>query len=241
MTIMKHFPTSTRAFTVASACAVALISAAPAWAVLSAQSTAEAEAAYARVAKSWSTTRTLQANFDQKITNPILGRTAASRGVFVQERPNRVSITFTEPAGDRIVGDGKHLWVYLPSSTPGQVLKLPADADGAIVADLLGQLLDTPRRAFTITGGESVPIDGRSTRRVQLVPKSPSSVPFSKAVLWLDDKDARPIRVQVLDAQGVDRTITLTSWVPDAVLPKDAFTFVTPKGARVSTRIPGSV
>lgn len=224
-----------------SARTLALIAMAlPAVAPLSAQTIADAEAAYARVAKSWSTTRTLQANFDQKITNPILGRTVSSRGVFVQERPNRVSITFTEPAGDRIVGDGKSLWVYLPSSTPGQVLKLPADADGAVVADLLGQLLDTPRRAFTITGGESVPIDGRSTRRVQLVPKSPSSVPFSKAVLWLDDKDARPVRVQVLDSQGVDRTITLTSWAPDATLPKDSFKFVTPNGVKVSTKIPGS-
>lgn len=237
MTIMNRF--SARAIGPALVAAVAI--ALPARSALSAQSVADAEAAYARVAKSWSTTRTLQANFDQKITNPILGRTVASRGVFVQERPNRVSITFTEPAGDRIVGDGKSLWVYLPSSTPGQVLKLPANADGAIVADLLGQLLDTPRRAFTITGGESTPIDGRTTRRVQLVPKSTSSVPFSKAVLWLDDKEARPVRVQVLDSQGVDRTITLTSWLPDATLPKDAFKFVTPKGVKVSTKIPGSV
>jgi outer membrane lipoprotein carrier protein len=212
----------------------------PASAPLPAQSIADAEAAYARVATSWSTTRTLQANFDQSITNPILGRTVTSRGVFVQERPNRVSITFTEPAGDRIVGDGKSLWVYLPSSTPGQALKLPADADGAIVADLLGQLLDTPRRAFTITGGESVSIAGRSTRRVQLVPKSASSVPFSRATLWLDDKDARPVRVQVLDQQGVDRTITLTSWSPDVTLPPDAFTFVVPKGVKISTKLPGS-
>lgn len=232
MTIINRF--SARA--VAAVMAIAV----PAWVPLSAQNLADAEAAYARVAKSWSTTRTLQANFDQTITNPILGRTVASRGVFVQERPNRLAITFTEPAGDRIVGDGKSLWVYLPSSTPGQVLKLPADADGAIVADLLGQLLDTPRRAFTITGGESMPIEGRSTRRVQLVPKSPGLVPFSKAVLWLDDKDARPVRVQVLDGQGVDRTITLTSWSPGAVLPKNAFTFVPPKGVRVSTKIPGS-
>lgn len=218
----------------------ALASAAPAWSPLSAQSVADAEAAYVRVAKSWSNTRTLKANFDQKITNPILGRTAASRGVFVQERPNRVAITFTEPAGDRIVGDGKSLWVYLPSSAPGQVLRLPANADGAIVADLLGQLLDTPRRAFTISGGESIAIDGRDTRRVQLVPKNANTVPFSKAVLWLDDKESRPVRVQVLDQQGVDRTITLTSWSPDAVLPKDSFRFVAPKGVKVSTKLPGS-
>jgi outer membrane lipoprotein carrier protein len=220
--------------------AVALSVVTPVWMSLAAQTVADAEAAYARVTKSWSSTTTLRADFDQTITNPILGRTVASRGLFMQQRPNRVSIRFTEPAGDRIVGDGKHLWVYLPSSSPGQVLKLPADADGAIVADLLGQLLDTPRRAFTITGGEQAPIDGRATRRVQLVPKSAGTVPFSKAVLWIDDREPRPVRVQVLDSQGVDRTITLTSWAPDASLPKDAFAFIAPKGVKVSTKLPGS-
>lgn len=237
MPLPTPFLTSPQRRGFAAAFVLAVLTAPPC--ALAAQSVAEADAAYGRVAKAWSTTRTLQANFDQKITNPILGRTVSSRGVFVQERPNRVSITFTEPVGDRIVGDGKHLWVYLPSSTPGQVLKLPADADGAIVADLLGQLLDTPRRAFTITGGESLAIDGRNTRRVQLVPKSANAAPFTKAVLWLDEKELRPVRIQVLDVQGIDRTITLTTWVPDAALPKDAFAFVTPKGAKVSTKLPG--
>jgi len=232
MTTMHPFSTSAYA-------AITLVLASPLGVSVAAQS-ADADAAYARVTQVWSTTKTLQANFDQTITNPILGRTVSSRGVFVQERPNRVSITFTEPAGDRIVGDGKHLWVYLPSSSPKQVLKLPADADGAIVADLLGQLFDTPKRAFTITGGETVQINGRATRRVQLVPKSAAAVPFSKAVLWLDGTEARPVRVQVLDSQGIDRLITLTSWVVDAALPKDAFRFIMPKGATVSTKLPGS-
>jgi outer membrane lipoprotein carrier protein len=198
-----------------------------------------AESAYDRVAKAWKGTRTLEAHFEQKITNPLLGRTASSRGVFLQERPGKVSITFTQPAGDRIVGDGKTLWVYLPSSAPGRVLKLPGDADGAIVADLLGQLLDTPKRAFMITGGEAVSVDGRSTRRVQLLPRTAETVPFLKATLWLDDKEPRPVRVQVIDGQGVDRTITLTSWSPDVTLPADAFTFTVPKGVKVSTKITG--
>jgi outer membrane lipoprotein carrier protein len=202
--------------------------------------TVSAESAYERVAKAWAGTRTLEANFEQKITNPVIGRTALSKGVFLQQRPGKVSITFTEPAGDRIVGDGTTLWVYLPSSTPGQVLKLPANADGAIVADLLGQLLETPRTAFTISGGESASIDGRATRRVQLVPRTAGAVPFQRAVLWLDDKEPRPVRVQVIDPQGVDRTITLTSWSPGATLPKDAFRFAVPKGAKVSTKLPGA-
>ena len=52
-----------------------------------------AETAYDRVAKAWSSTKTLEANFDQKITNPLIGRTATSKGVFLQERPGKVSIT----------------------------------------------------------------------------------------------------------------------------------------------------
>lgn len=199
-----------------------------------------AEAAYDRVARAWKDTRTLEANFDQKITNPILGRTAMSKGVFHQERPGKVSITFTQPAGDRIVGDGKSLWVYLPSSAPGQVLKLPGDADGAIVADLLGQLLETPKRAFVISGGDAAQVEGRATRRVQLLPRDPDRVPFQKAVLWLDEKEHRPVRVQVIDDQGIDRTITLTSWTPGATLAKDAFTFSVPKGVKVSTKLPGT-
>ncbi|WP_337171083.1 outer membrane lipoprotein carrier protein LolA [Gemmatimonas aurantiaca] len=195
-----------------------------------------ADASYDRVAKAWAGTHTLRADFEQKISNPLLARTVNSKGVFLQERPGKVSITFSQPAGDRIVGDGKWLWVYLPSSAPGQVLKMPADADGAVVADLLSQLLDTPKRSFTISGGEVAPVDGRDARRVQLVPKTAGTVPFQKAVLWLDDKDPRPLRVQVIDAQGVDRSITLTSWTPGASIAADAFRFTVPKGVKVAER-----
>jgi len=204
------------------------------------QAQSAAEASYARVAQAWKNTRSLEAQFEQRITNPILGRTVSSTGVFQQQRPGKLSITFTQPAGDRIVGDGKSLWVYLPSSTPGQVLKLPANADGAIVADLLGQLLDSPTKAFDISGGEAATVEGRATRRVQLVPRRGTTAPFQRAVLWLDDRELRPIRVQVIDGQGVDRSITLTTWRPDATLPADAFTFKVPKGVKVSTKLPGA-
>ncbi len=226
--------TSTPSMTTARAIALTFMLSAPVGAQTG------AETAYDRVARAWSGTQTLEASFDQKITNPLLGRTVTSRGVFHQQRPGKVSITFTQPAGDRIVGDGKTLWVYLPSSAPGQVLKLPGDADGAIVADLLGQLLDTPKRAFVISGGEAVSVEGRATHRVQLLPRNPDAVPFQKATLWLDDREPRPVRVQVIDDQGVDRTITLTSWSPNAPLPKGVFDFTVPKGAKVQTKLPGA-
>ena len=198
------------------------------------------DAAYARVVTAWASQSTLEAKFDQRIVNPILGRTVTSRGVFLQQRPGRIAVTFSDPVGDRIVSDGKHLWVYLPSSTPGQVLKLPADAEGAVVPDLLGALFDAPRRTFAISGGEAATIDGQKTRRVVLVPRVASTMPFQRATVWIDDQDPRPVRVQLLDEQGVERTITLTSWSPNAALPVNAFTFIPPKGVKVVTKIPGS-
>lgn len=211
----------------------------PAIALSQAPGASQAEAAYDRVAKAWSAQSSLEAQFEQRITNSLLGKTMTSRGTFQQQRPNRVNITFTDPVGDRIVGDGKSLWVYLPSSAPGQVMKLPANADGAVVADLLGQLLEAPKRSFTISGGEAATIDGRATRKVTLVPRATGSVPFQRATLWLDDKEPRPVRVQVLDPQGIDRTITLTSWAPNAKVAASSFKFAAPKGVRVVTKVGG--
>lgn len=197
-----------------------------------------ADIAYDRAAKAYASFTSIDAQFEQKTTNPVLGKSAMSKGRFAQQKPNLVSITFTDPAGDRIVGDGKTLWVYMPSSTPGQVMKLPANSDGAVIVNLLGQLLDAPRQSFVITGGEAATIDGAATKRVQLVPKKPDSAPFTRATLWIDDKDARPIRVQIVDAQGIDRTFNMTTWSVNGTLPKDMFKFTPPKGVKVVSNIP---
>lgn len=197
-----------------------------------------ADVAYDRAAKAYASFSSIDAQFEQKTTNPVLGKTAMSKGRFVQQKPNLVSITFTDPAGDRIVGDGKTLWVYLPSSTPGQVMKLPANSDGAVIVNLLGQLLDAPRQSFVITGGEAATVDGVATKKVQLVPKKPDSAPFTRATLWIDDKDARPTRVQIIDSQGIDRTFSMTTWSVNGTLPKDMFKFAPPKGVKVISNIP---
>jgi outer membrane lipoprotein carrier protein len=197
-----------------------------------------AETVYDRAAKVFAAQHNIDAQFEQKITNPLLGRTATSHGRFVQQRPNLVSITFTDPAGDQIVGDGKSLWVYLPSSTPGQALKLPANSDGAIIVNMLGQLLEAPRQSFTMSGGDAAVVDGAVTHRVQLVPRVANSVPFQKATLWIDDTDGRPRRVQVIDDQGVDRTITLNTWTTNTTVDKKVFTFSPPKGVKIISKVP---
>src|SRR6188474_2656773 len=77
-----------------------------------------------RAQAAWSRVKTLRATFEQKLTNPITGSALTSLGALQQRKPNRLAITFSDPAGDRIVADGQFVWVFLQSATPGQVLKL---------------------------------------------------------------------------------------------------------------------
>ena len=197
-----------------------------------------ASAVYDRAAKAFGALRTIDARFDQTITNPLLGKTVSSHGRFLQQKPDLVAITFSDPAGDRIVSDGKSLWVYLPSSTPGQVLKLPANTEGAGIVNMLGQFLDAPKQSFTITGGDAAAVDGIATHKVLLVPHANSGAPFQRATLWIDDRDSRIHRVQVVDGQGVDRTITMTTWAANTTLASGAFKFSTPRGVKVVTSLP---
>ena len=94
---------------------------------------------------------TVRGTFEQSLANPFTGTTAIARGEFVQERPSRLSIRFTEPLGDRIVADGKWVWVYVPSATPGQVVRTPVtdDAEARPASISFHSSSPTPRGAST--------------------------------------------------------------------------------------------
>ena len=79
-----------------------------------------ATAVMERASKRYADMTSMSADFRQTITNPLTGTSAASRGTLLRKDPNLLSITFSDPRGDRIVSDGTNLWVYLPSSAPGR-------------------------------------------------------------------------------------------------------------------------
>src|SRR5258705_1450009 len=76
-----------------------------------------------RASAAYQTIRTLSAEFTQVIANPLIGAPDTTRGKLYQMRPSRFAMRFTHPRGDRIVADGRHLWLYTPSTTPGQVIR----------------------------------------------------------------------------------------------------------------------
>lgn len=182
-----------------------------------------AVAAYARLTS-------MRAEFRQTLTNPLTGSTQTTSGVILRKKPNFLSINFE--SGDRVAADGSTLWLYLPSSTPGQVVRMPYTGNNAITVDPAEQFLDSPRTRFSVTSSGAATVSGRSTHAVTLVPKR-SNAGFTTAKIWIDDNDSSIRQFDVETANGLRRRVVITSFTPNPRLSNSTFRFTVPKGAKV--------
>lgn len=189
-----------------------------------------------RAQSAWAKVKTLRATFDQSITNPITGSAMESKGTLQQRKPNKLAITFTDPAGDRIVADGKFVWVFLQSATPGQVIKLANTDVGAASTDLIGQFLSTPRSKYDAVDAGTDKVGGRTARALVLTAKPGLQLPFVRAKVWVDSADALIRQFESTDPMGITRKVKITAMSPNAAVQSDAFTFKVPGGVRVVER-----
>jgi outer membrane lipoprotein carrier protein len=186
-----------------------------------------------RAVSAWKSVRTTRGTFEQTVSNTLTGGTAKARGEFQQERPNKLAIRFTDPAGDAIVADGRAVWIYLPSSSPGQVVKRPATDRSAVPIDFTAQFLEAPRAKYDVSDGGAQSVEGRATHVLHLVPKKGSSSPFTHATVWVDDQDGLIRQFEVVETTGVTRRIHLTALKTNAPVDASAFSFSVPKGVKV--------
>jgi outer membrane lipoprotein carrier protein len=189
-----------------------------------------------RAAKAWARVKTTRGSFEQTVTNSLTGSSATARGQFLQQRPNKLAIMFTEPSGDRIVSDGKAVWIYLPSSAPGQVVKRSATDDAAQPMDLVGRFLENPRAKYDIVAGDLQTVGGRAGRQFTLTPKAGTNPDFTKATVWVDTADALIRQFEVVESSGVTRRVRITALDVNAAVDRNAFVFRPPRGVRVLER-----
>lgn len=177
--------------------------------------------------------RTARGTFAQTITNALTGTTVQSRGEFVQQMsPVRFAFLFTQPRGDRIIADGSWVWVYLPSTNPDQVIRMPAEEGTAGNLDLAAEFFDSPRTRYDITPGASATVGGHATRALVLQPKT-SNGSFTKATIWVDVKDGTLRRFETEEPSGLTRRVEITAWKVNVPVDASAFRFTPPKNARV--------
>jgi outer membrane lipoprotein carrier protein len=193
----------------------------------------DVDATIRRAIAAWSRIQTFRATFEQTLTNPLTGSAMLSRGELQQRKPNKLAITFTDPAGDQIVGDGRFVWVYLKSATPGQVMKLANTDAGAASTDLIGQFLTTPRAKYTATDAGQDEVADRPARAIVLLAKPGERLPFVRAKVWVDAKDGLIRQFEATDANGITRKVRLLTLRPNATIDDAVFSFRVPDGVRV--------
>ena len=186
-----------------------------------------------RASQTYQTVTSLSADFVQIITNPMIGSPDTTRGRLYQMRPSRFAMRFTAPKGDRIVADGRFLWLYTPSTTPGQVIRSRIPEYGTTGPNLIGQFVEHPRERYTAqyVRADTLP-DAGPVDVIRLVPKGHEQ-PYSEATIWVGREDGLVHRVDIAESSGQERTVILRKIRVNAGVPGRELTFSPPAGARV--------
>jgi outer membrane lipoprotein carrier protein len=184
-----------------------------------------------RSAKAYQSISSFKAAFRQVIADSMIG-TFESKGNLIQAGESRLAMRFTDPAGDAIVMDGEHIWVYTPSTTPGQVVRLKIPSDPTYGPNLLAWFLTNPTERYKSRYLRSDAVGGRAVDLIALTPLD-RSLPFTDAVVWLDQYDYLPRQLEVREKGGNRRTLTLSSVETNRRVSPNAFTFSVPKDVRV--------
>lgn len=193
----------------------------------------DAAAIVGRSARAYQSLASLKADFEQRIDDPLIDTALTSRGTLVQTGQSKLAMRFSSPPDDRIVIDGQYVWVYTPSTTPGQVLRLSLPSGGPVYGfNVLSWILDRPAERYRMQYLRSDRLNGRAVDVVQLTPTIPE-LPFSRAVVWLDRDDALPRRLEITERLGGTRTITLTRLRPNDTVADKTFVFAVPAGVHV--------
>jgi outer membrane lipoprotein carrier protein len=174
--------------------------------------------------------RTFEADFVQSLRVPLLGTDTRSTGKLYQRKPDRFAMRFTDPAGDVMVADGRHFWIYYPSNDRTQVIRTSI-AEGGEQADLQKQFLSNATERFvpTLNGEETVA--GRATWALTLVPKRQS--PYKVIRIWVDKEDGLVRRFEMTEENDSVRRLELRNIRVNGPVSDALFTFTPPAGTQV--------
>ncbi len=207
--------------------AVILLSAA----ALSAQ---DATSALGRAEIAYRGLTALTADFSQTLVNPMLGAPERSRGQIFLAPPDRFAMRFTNPGGDRIVADGTWLWLYAPSTVPGQVIRQPIPRSGISSPNLMGQFVDRPLERYDVTYLGEDAVAEETVDVLRLTPRG-ESLGFRWAEIAIARTDGILRRIDLMEESGQRRTLVFSAIQTQAEIPAEELRFEVPQGTRVVT------
>ncbi len=189
-----------------------------------------------RAAAVYDTLRTLRARFHQTIEMRVFEppREREGSGTWYQEKPALFRMDFSDPEDDLIVSDGRHLWLYYPSTHPGQVIRseLEARGRGAAMVDLQGRIFRLARTRYDVRYAGRDTLGGAPVHRVELDPRT-GDADYRRVEVWLDAGSLLVRRLVFEDRGETVRTVTLDDIRTGVSLPDSLFRFQVPEGTEV--------
>lgn len=192
----------------------------------------DASAILDRATAAYSRVNTMRADFVQEVSDPMVGGDTPSRGEFLQQRPGRFAMRWSQPRGDVIVSDGQYLWVYLPSSAPNQVVRTRLSGKAGESGDIVAEFLERPRERFSVTYVRADRAGGRDADVLALSPLERNTA-YTRVLVWVDRRDALVRKVEIGEASGAVRRITFERLRVNVRIPASLLAFRPPAGARV--------
>lgn len=177
--------------------------------------------------------RSMRAEFEQTIEIPLLDRRREGRGTWYQKGRGRFKMDFADPAGDVIVADGTHLWLYYPSTHPGQVIRseIEANITGAGMVDLQGRIFEEADTGYRAELEDVEEVTGHRTWRISMTPVGES--PYRRVRVWVDQDSFLVRRFEILEENETIRTVVLHELRPNEAIPDSVFEFAPPEGTDV--------
>lgn len=173
----------------------------------------------------------IEATFDQVVDNEMIGR-LESHGQMYQQGQSLLALRFKDPPTEAIVMDGTYMWLYTPSATPNQVIRMALPSAPTYGLNVLSWILDKPAERYRASYRERSTIMDHAVDVIDLDPKDPS-LPFVRAAVWLDAETGLPRRVMLVEHPGTIRVFTLWAFKLNQEFPRDTFTFDVPRGVTV--------
>lgn len=184
----------------------------------------------ARVQAIYEKVRAFRSRFKQDYWVKAYDQRKKSAGLVVFARPGKMSWTYDEPKGNRVVSDGKLLRVYEEASK--QLYEQPVDKSQYPQA--LGFLTGETKLAetFTFEGNDGAAMSFPGGIVLVATPKQPLAT-VQKVLLYVDAATHYVRRVLLLDAQGNRNRFDFEDVKLDDALDLREFTFVAPPGTSV--------
>jgi len=184
-----------------------------------------------QIRATYSKLESYQANF--VIESERHGRKTVQRGVIRFKNSDRLVLDFTQPANQKIVSNGKMMWIYIPSMNVVAEQDLKSDSGLFAAGSQIGlnRLFSKYHYRFASKEQPVTMKDGSKMYTLELKQKESRS--GYREINLLVNENYFITRAEGITSTGKKVSITLTDFRTDVDLPSSLFKFDIPARARV--------